>query len=387
MNKIFLFLKGHIVLIFSLVLLSLVIGGALEFRKLYILATPPQPKIFPPDILTQKPSSSSGTLSDSISQTPSMTTTPDPASTDVLGTSTDNSANTSDNAVNDSSNYVPSIPTSPPAPVTFGIDISHSSLNGNSPPADNSSKASVNVSLKNISGGGLGGLNVSLSTADNAVNFYPSSAPTNSSGDVSFTATSYSSVAESVNVNVTSGGHSYTIPALGTITFTSLGSSSTSNNTPSCTNIGVPTADNSEVYDPSGSIDVGSTGTVTVELLDCNNSLTGVSDTLDIRQSSGGSGLLVNGDSLPLSLSTTNGKLTFSVGALNSGTYSFTIQDTTHNFSVTAPYYATPSVTFSGSSSTPAPTQAPTSGPTETPTSTPIPSPTAILTPDATPSP
>ncbi len=388
MDKILIFLRSHIVFLIALILVSGFVGGALELRKSLFVGSELTPKTFPPEIISNisptSESTSSSQVTDSLTITPDSNNTLTPTTDAVLGDSTDNSAVAQDT--------LPPIPTSPPAPVTFGIDITHSSLSANSVPADNSSKATVNVTLENSSGGPLGGLNVALSTGDGAVNFYPSSASTNSSGHVSFTASSYSSTAEAVNATIKSGGQTYTIPALGTITFQSLGTSSSSSSSvanSNCTSAaGVPNSWYSDVYPNSPTdrspaqfnVNTGSTVIFSVVIRDCNENP--VTQTEKLSFSSGDSNLSIS----PQVAYTSNGVASFSVSSQNPVTDTITVQDDTSSFTVTDINNSNPTVTFTAASATPLPTSAPTSTPTPS-TATPTPISSATGTPTLTPSP
>jgi hypothetical protein len=218
----------------------------------------------------------------------------------------------------------------------------------------------VIVTLEDSSSHAMGGWTVALSTADSSVKFSPSSAPTDSSGHATFKATSYSSTPESVNAAISAGSATFTLNSLGTIQFGSLGTPSAPTAQPSCTNPGVPTAFNSEAI-PSSS---GNSGTIEIQLLDCNNNFAPVNDTLTLSINNSDPGVLVNGSSPSVTMSAQSGHATFNIKSQNSVTDTFTVRDTTHSFNVTDPHNHSPSLTFSGGgSSNPTPSPTPTATP------------------------
>jgi hypothetical protein len=114
---------------------------------------------------------------------------------------------------------------------------------------------------------------------------------------------------------------------------------------------GTPTVDNSQIYVSSSTTQVNSTSTISVELSDCNNSIAPVSDSLTITLVSGDAGTKINGASAPVTFTTQNGKVSFSVTSPNATTATFLVTDTTRSFAVTTPGYHNPSVTFTNNSS------------------------------------
>ncbi len=136
---------------------------------------------------------------------------------------------------------------------------------------------------------------------------------------------------------------------------------------------------------------VSDTGTISIDLRDCNNNSAPVSDTLTISQQSGPN-TSINGDNTPpVSIESSGGKASFIVSSPVSGTAVYLVTDTTHSFNVTDPNNHNPQVTFTVSSpaSTPTPTMSPTPSPTGgitiTPSLTVSPSPSVTITLTPTP--
>ena len=132
------------------------------------------------------------------------------------------------------------------------------------------------------------------------------------------------------------------------------------------------------------SANTGSAVTLTVNIKDCNKNNVS-SDNLTFSQTSSDSSLTINGSAPPVSIQAQNGVATFTVSSTNAGTDTFTIRDTTSNFTVTDANNHNPSIVFSGSSSTPTP--APSATPTPSPSSSLTPTPSPSGTPTPTPSP
>lgn len=118
---------------------------------------------------------------------------------------------------------------------------------------------------------------------------------------------------------------------------------------PSCD--GTPTAYNSQVYVSTSTSLVNSQVTISVELLDCHNTLTGVSDSLTISLTSPNGSVTMNGAPLPITIQAQNGKASFFVNSSVSGTFTFVITDTSRSFTVTDPHNHNPSVTFGNNTS------------------------------------
>jgi hypothetical protein len=95
---------------------------------------------------------------------------------------------------------------------------------------------------------------------------------------------------------------------------------------------------------------LGSAITFSVEIRDCSKNDVS-NDTLKISLNSSDNNVQINGNNLPYTTQVQNGKTTFSLTSSNAGTYSFIIQDTTHNFTVTNTDNNNPSVTFTNNSS------------------------------------
>ena len=112
-----------------------------------------------------------------------------------------------------------------------------------------------------------------------------------------------------------------------------------------------PTVENSQVYVSPSTVQVGNAATISVELMGCNNTASPVSDSLKIELVSGDSGTKINGASLPVTIETKNGKVSFSVTSSVATTATFLITDTARSFPVTMPGYHNPSVTFTSGSS------------------------------------
>jgi hypothetical protein len=143
-------------------------------------------------------------------------------------------------------------------------------------------------------------------------------------------------------------------------------------------------------------VNVGSAAGFTVDIRDCNRNDVN-NDTVQISLSSGDNSVQINGNNLPYTLQSQNGKASFSVTSSNAGTYVFVVQDTSAGFTVTDPNNHPPSVVFNNPSApTPQPTSTPASAtptpatgatptqnpvPLPTPTSSTLPTPTSIVSP------
>lgn len=167
-------------------------------------------------------------------------------------------------------------------------------------------------------------------------------------------------------------------------------SSNSSGNSSCTTGSGVPNSWYSDVY-PNPPITT-SNGNITliVDIRDCSiHNVSSVSK-LKVLLSSGDPNTQVNGQSLPVTVSTQNGQASFSVSSQIAGTVVLTVQDTTDSFTVTNIDNNNPSIVFSiaPATSTPIPTTTGSVSPTSNPTPTIIPAststPTVIPTPTAT---
>jgi len=228
-------------------------------------------------------------------------------------------------------------------------------------------------------------LKISLSSGDSNTQINGHTLPyvvTAQNGYASFTVTSQ--VTGIVTLLVQDITQSFTVTNINnnnpSITFT--GSSGNSN---CSTANGVPNFWYSE-FSPASPISAatGSTVTLTVNIQDCNKNNVS-SDNLTFSQTSNDSGLTINGSASPVSVQAQSGQATFNLTSQNAGIDTFTIQDTTSNFTVTDVNNHSPSVTFTSSSvPTPTPTSSPTNTPTPGPTVTPIPTPSVTATPTPT---
>ncbi|MCL5435063.1 MAG: hypothetical protein M1405_01605 [Patescibacteria group bacterium] len=350
----------------------------------------------------------------STSPTPSDT----PDTTDVLGTSTKNSA---------SYNNVPltlptpfptfaPLPTIAPLPITTTTNTS----SGNNTPANpncttgagvpNSWYSDVypNPSASSTNTGSItlyvyirdcnkntapvsDKLNISLSSGDSNTQINEHSLPysvTTQNGIASFTVSSQ--VSGIVTLVVQDATSNFTVTNIynnnPSITFTNTTVSGNSTGNSNCTTAsGVANFWYSEVS-PASPIpaNTGSTVILTVNIKDCNKNNVS-SDNLTFSQTSNDSSLTVNGHAPPITVQAQNGVATFNVTSQNAGTDTFTIQDTTSNFTVTDANNHNPSIVFSGSS--PIPTPAPSATPTPSPSGSPTPTPSPSGTPTPTPSP
>ncbi len=164
-------------------------------------------------------------------------------------------------------------------------------------------------------------------------------------------------------------------------------SGNSSGNSNCTTASGVPNFWYSDVYPASPiSANTGSTVTLTVNIRDCSQNDVS-NDNITVTQTSSDSSVKINGSSSPVSAQAQNGVATFNITSQNTGTDTFTVQDTTSNFSITDTNNHSPSIVFSGSSATPTPTPTPTQAPASTATPTPTPTPTQALTSTPTPTP
>lgn len=143
-------------------------------------------------------------------------------------------------------------------------------------------------------------------------------------------------------------------------------SSTTSNSSNSnCTTAsGVPNSWYSDLYPVSPITASGGSATLTVTIRDCSINPVSKSSTLKISLTSGDSNALVNGQNLPVTITTQNGQASFTVTSQVSGTVGLSIQDTSDSFSVTDTNNNNPSIVFNGQGG---PTPVPTDGPTTPP--------------------
>jgi hypothetical protein len=129
----------------------------------------------------------------------------------------------------------------------------------------------------------------------------------------------------------------------------------TTNNTgnPNCTTAAnIPNAWYSDVYPASPQTTmVGSAVTFVIDIRDCYKNDAPVSDTLKISLTSGENAVQINGNNLPYTVVTQNGKATFSMTSGSAGTFGFVIEDTTRSFTVTDTNNHNPSVIFTSNSS------------------------------------
>ena len=168
---------------------------------------------------------------------------------------------------------------------------------------------------------------------------------------------------------------------------TSQPTSSPSSNPHSCAGMGKSPGEPTNWYSQARySENVESSVIVSIELRDCNNRITSSRDTIDIIQLSG-QPITVNGHAPTVSLTTSNGKTSFTVKSLVSGTVVLRLRDTTSNIDITDTKDRNPQITFTISppAATPTPTPTPTTTPTAT--STPSPSPSPSPAPSDSPSP
>jgi hypothetical protein len=220
-------------------------------------------------------------------------------------------------------------------------------------------------------------LSISLSSGDSNTHINGNNLPTTvttQNGVASFTVTSQTSGTVTLVVQDTSSNFTVTNINNQNPSIAFSGSSSSGNSSCSTAN-GVVNSWYSDVYPTSPiSAATGSTVTFTVDIRDCGkNNIS--SDSLTISQTSSDSNLTINGSPGPVTVQAQNGVATFNIISQNAGTDTFTIQDTTSNFTVTDTNNSAPSIIFTGSSTvTPTPTPTPTVTPT--PSITPTPSPT-----------
>lgn len=138
------------------------------------------------------------------------------------------------------------------------------------------------------------------------------------------------------------------LPVLSTTT-----TNTSSSGNPHCTTgSGVPNSWYSDVY-PNPSAASTNTGSITlyVYIRDCNQKTAPVSDNLTITLVSNDSTAKINGSTSPVTIQTQNGYASFTVSSENSTTDTFTIQDTTSNFTVTNINNQNPSITFTNTGS------------------------------------
>ncbi len=140
-----------------------------------------------------------------------------------------------------------------------------------------------------------------------------------------------------------------TAPPVTTTTTTTTTTNAPSN--PNCTTgAGTPNSWYSDVY-PNPPITT-STGSITliVNIRDCKVNLAPVNDDLTITLLSSDSTARINGSPSPVKIQAKNGVASFSVSSQNSTTDTFSVQDTSSNFTITDINNHNPSVTFSGNS-------------------------------------
>jgi len=137
-----------------------------------------------------------------------------------------------------------------------------------------------------------------------------------------------------------------------TTTTTNTSTSSNSSGNPNCTTgSGVPNTWYSDVYpNPPVSTNNGSI-TLIVYIRDCNKNTASVNDNLTVTLSSTDSSAKINGSSSPVNIQAQNGQVSFTVSSQNNITDTFTVQDTTSNFTITDINNHNPSVAFTNSSS------------------------------------
>jgi hypothetical protein len=219
-------------------------------------------------------------------------------------------------------------------------------------------------------------LTITLTSNDPTAKINGASSPVNiqtQNGQVSFTVTSQNIITDTFTIQDTTSNFAVTDinnhnPS---VAFTGNSSGNSTGNSHCTTANGVPNTWFSDVSPTSPiTANIGSTVTLTVDIRDCANTDVS-SDNLTISQTSNDPGLTIDASSVQAR----NGRAAFTVSSQNAGTDTFTIQDTTSNFTVTDANNHNPGVVFSGSS-TITPTLAPTVAPTDTPTPTIIPTPT-----------
>lgn len=145
-----------------------------------------------------------------------------------------------------------------------------------------------------------------------------------------------------------------TIAPLPITTTTTTNTSSTNNssgNSNCTTGSGVPNPWYSDVYPNSPVTTNNGSITLIVYIRDCNKNTAPVNDNLIITLSSSDSTAKINGSSSPVTIQTQNGQASFSVSSQNNITDTFTIQDTTSNFTITDINNHNPSVTFTNTGS------------------------------------
>jgi len=220
-------------------------------------------------------------------------------------------------------------------------------------------------------------LTVTLSSNDSTARINGSSSPVNiqtQNGQVSFTVSSQNSTTDTFTIQDTTSN--FAVTDINNNNPSVIFSNNSSGNSHCTTATGVPNSWYSDVYPASPlSAATGSTVTFTVDIRDCSQTNVS-SDNLTLSQTSNDSSLTVNGSAPPVSVQAQNGQATFTVSSQNTGTDTFTMQDTTSSFTITDTNNQNPSVVFSGSSTatvTPTPTPAPSNTPTPSLTNTPTP--------------
>lgn len=172
-----------------------------------------------------------------------------------------------------------------------------------------------------------------LSASDSAVDIYPTSAPVHI---IAYTPITYAPIPTTPP-----------LPALVPYIYPTSAPAPTS--VPDCG--GTPTAYNSEAIVSSSTSIVNNPVTIEIQLLDCHNNFTPVSDNLTVSLSNSDGTARINGKNSPVSIQAQNGKATFTVNSQINITDTFMITDTTRSFNVTDPHNRNPSITFSQNSS------------------------------------
>jgi hypothetical protein len=230
-------------------------------------------------------------------------------------------------------------------------------------------------------------LTVTLTSNDSTAKINGSTSPVNiqvQNGQASFSVSSQNTTTDTFTIQDTTSN--FTVTDIKnhnpSVAFTNTSSGNSTGNSHCTTANGVPNFWYSEVSPASPvAAATGSTVTFTVNIQDCGKNNVS-SDNLTFSQTSSDTSLTVNDSAPPVSVQAQNGQATFTVTSQNAGKDTFTIQDTTSNFTVTDTNNSPPSVVFSGSStSTPTPTPSPADTPTPTPTNVPTPTPTTIPAP------
>jgi hypothetical protein len=117
------------------------------------------------------------------------------------------------------------------------------------------------------------------------------------------------------------------------------------------TGAGTPNSWYSDVYLSTSTTLVGSAITFSVVIRDCYKNAAPVSDTIKISLNSGDNSVQINGNNLPYTIQTQNGKVDFSLTSANVGTFSFIVEDSTRSFTITDTNNHNPSVTYTNNTS------------------------------------